>query len=148
MGSAVQLRIRWRYGSYGVAYCSVLGLFPLLFAIEAGLHGSIIGVAAALLVLGLLGATAWRCRLVTVVGDENGLLIRNFGWTQRLQLDEIAGFRSGGSGWEWPGRAVRVLRKDGSTVVLVATGRYSSSERHEGQLAQLERWLRAPARRG
>jgi hypothetical protein len=134
-----------------------LALFVGIFAFEAGIHGSAIGIAAPLVFLGLVAGVAWRWTQVRVLGDARELLVRNAFLTYHIPREAIGGFRSG-LGWELPwgprppitfSVAVRVGPKDGRTVGLLATRSYIYSfmssafpERHQKQLAQLQEWLR------
>jgi hypothetical protein len=134
-----------RSRSFIAAWFGACALFALILIVV----GAVRGRPQALLLLlmpVLILAIGWRWTRVAVIGDDTELVIRNLLRTERILRGEIQTFRVGGSKAEYPGRAIRAVLKDGSTVVLSATGRYSGpSDAHEGQLAKLNRWRRAAA---
>jgi hypothetical protein len=127
--------------------------------LEAGTHGSVSGIAAALVFLGFLATVAWRWTEVRAVGDGRELLVRNLLLTYHIPREAIGGFRSGAP-WRLKHRSfimtqvvVDVVLKDGRTVALLATLSYVHSltssafpERHQKDLVQLEEWLRPDQR--
>jgi hypothetical protein len=140
MSTSLTLRLDRGFRALLVAWSSVVGLFILLFAIVAARHRPLL-VLVPLVMLGLIAAWGWRWTQEAVIGTDTDLIIRNLLTTRRIPRQSIRGFRLGGSTLEYPGRAIRAVLDDGSTVVLAATGRYSApSADHEARLAQLQEW--------
>jgi hypothetical protein len=128
-----------------VAYFSVYSVIVVIFTVVAALHELLVALAP-LAMLVVVVALGWRWSRVEVVGSDTDLIVRNLLTTRRIPRRSIDGFRLGGSSREFPGRAIRAVLEDGSTVVLTATGHYSAPNAgDEARLAQLQEWMRAPA---
>ena len=126
---------------FAMAYFTVIGLWLLVFLIAAILHGAALAVVAVVVVAVGVGTYAWRWARISVVANDEGLIVRNLISSRTIPRSAIRGFREGGSSWEYPGRAIRVVLEDDSTVVIAATTSYFSSavERASG-LARLIEW--------
>jgi hypothetical protein len=109
---------------------------------------SIGGVVACLLMTVLVATWGWRYSRLAVICEANHLVVRNLLTTRRLPRSSIHEFRLGGSRFEYPGRAVRAVLNDGSTIVLSGTGRYLARVRvHKAHLAALAQWKASPEQR-
>ena len=133
-----------------VATVTVYCFFVLYLVVTAISHGS--PAAAPRIVIGsavvgaIFGIWYWRMAGVYAVGDATGLTVRNVLAKHRIPRRRISGLRIGGSRGQFPGRAVRVVLDDHSTVVVSATGSLylSRGVKPEAQLIQLSEWLRRP----
>jgi hypothetical protein len=122
-------------------WSSLCGIFAAVFVVSAAMARIIGGVVVGLLMTALFAAWGWRLSRLAVICDAQQLVVRNLLTTRRLPRSSIHEFRLGGRTLEYPGRAVRAVLNDGSTVVLSGTGRYFARERvHKAHLAALNRW--------
>ena len=126
-----------------IAWFLVMSVLVAVMGLEAIIYGKLIGAAVAGAVVVLLGTVAWRWSSLSVTAGEDGLIVRQFFNTQRINRSELVSFRVGGHRLETPGVAVRAVLRDGSTVVLSATGWYfRSPDDVERCRAALEAWRR------
>jgi hypothetical protein len=144
--AGLEIRLGHTARGFAVAWFGLCGLLLLLMLVAAALHGA--GWAA--LGVAVFGAAVagvvWRWTNMSVVGEPDQLVVRNFFGTRRIPRNVIEDFRLGGSNWESPGVAIRVVLRDRTTVVLTATGRYFASPAdHDVRLAQLKEWRHRPA---
>ena len=138
------LRLNRGFRALVAAYFSVFALLVLSFTIVAALHAIVVAILPLAMLIGV-AAWGWRWSRLEVIGNDTDLIVRNLLATRRIPRRSIRDFRVGGAGREYPGRAIRVVLEDGSTVVLSATGRYTEGEAgHDARLAQLQEWLHAP----
>lgn len=125
------------------AYFGVCGGIVLIFTIVAALREPLVALAP-LAMLAVVVGLGWRWTSVEVVGNNSNLIVRNLLTTRRIPRSSIDGFRLGGSSREFPGRAIRAVLGDGSTVVLTATGHHSPDTPGDDlRLTQLEAWMRS-----
>ena len=137
------LRLDWRFRALIAAYFSVFALFVLMFTIVAALHAIVVAIVPLAMLL-VVAAWGWRWSRLEVIGSDTDLIVRNLLATRRIPRHSIRDFRIGGVAREYPGRAIRAVLEDGSTIVLSATGRYTEGEAgHDARLALLVKWLHA-----
>lgn len=138
------LRLDRRFRALIATYFSVCALLVVVVAIVAALHAIAVAILPVAMLVGVV-AWGWRWSRVEVIGNDTDLIVRNLIATRRIRRRSIRDFRIGGARGEYPGRAIRAVLDDGSTVVLTATGRYRAGEAgHDARLAQLQEWLHAP----
>jgi hypothetical protein len=126
------------------AYFLVVVLFVGVLGIAAITHGKWMAGLIAGVVVGLLGMMGWRWSSLAVTAGEGGLIVRQFLRTRQISRGEILSFRVGGHRRETQGVAVRAALREGSTVVLGATGWYfRSPEDVEALCTVLEMWRRS-----
>jgi hypothetical protein len=145
MNTGAEVRLtRPSWGVVGLLL--VYGFFAALLGTAAVAHGSPLALIPIIGFTSVLAQYGWRWARMTVIADGTGLTIRNLLTTHHVARRRVRDFRLGGSRGEYPGRAIRVVLVDGSTMVLAATGRYFlQTTEHEGQLAELQDWLRSSA---
>ena len=137
------LRLDWGFRALAAAYFSVFALVVLIFTIVAALHAIVVAIVPLAMFL-LVAAWGWRWRRLEVIGNDTDLIVRNVLATRRIPRRSIRDFRIGGAAREYPGRAIRAVLEDGSTIVLSATGRYTEGEEgHDARLALPLDWLHA-----
>jgi hypothetical protein len=140
VGGRLEIRLAGSTRVLLALYFGCVGAFVLVFVILTAIYNPSV-VAIPLLVLALVGVGCWRWTRIAVIGSQAGLTVRTPFRTQQLSRTSIRAFRVGGSKWQYPGRAVRAVLEDGSTVVLVATGHFfATNEQALAWLAQLESW--------
>jgi cell division protein FtsW (lipid II flippase) len=129
-----------------LALLIVYGFFAALMAAGAVTHGSPLALLPITAFIAVPAGIGWRWARMAVIADATGLTVRNLMTTHHVARRRVRDFRLGGSRFEYPGRAIRVVVEDGSTIVLAATGRYyRQTPEHEAQLAALRNWLRRSA---
>jgi MFS family permease len=144
MAGAVTIQLAPGMRRYLRAYFLVMVLFVGVLGIAAITHGKWVAGLIAGVVVWLLGMMGWRWSSLAVAAGEGGLIVRQFLRTRQISRGEILSFRVGGRRRETPGVAVRALLRDGSTVVLGATGWYCRSpEDVEALCTVLDMWRRS-----
>ncbi|MGA2873765.1 MAG: PH domain-containing protein [Candidatus Dormibacteria bacterium] len=151
MDAEIDFRIPQPFRTFSVGWFSVLALGAVFSAIEATMHGALAVLLISVIAAGLFTAVAWRWSRVGVRSTSDALIVRNFFSKRTIPRESVAGFRLDGARFKHQARAIRVLRTDGSSVVIAATERYSGSPvhprstlikaRHDEQLAGLRIWL-------
>jgi hypothetical protein len=141
MKSNLVLRLDRRLRTLIVVSVGVWAVIILIFAVMAALQAIPLATVPLAMLLVVI-ATGWRWSSVEVVGDDAQLLVRNVMTTRVIPRVSIRDFRPGGSVHEFPGRAIRAVLVDGSTVVLTATGRFSPRDASDdARLAELLEWV-------
>ena len=129
-----------------VAWFAAMEAFMIILGAATVAHGSLSEGAVASGVAVLLPLLCWRWVGLAVTGAADRLIVRGFLTTRSIPSRDIAGFRVGGHRRETPGVAVRTVLRDGSTVVLAATGFYFRARQEvEGYRAELEDWRLSPS---
>jgi hypothetical protein len=142
LDTEIDFRIPQTFRTFSVGWFSVLALGAVFSAIEAAMHGALAVLLISAVAAGLFTAVAWRWSRVGVRSTRGALIVRNFASTRTIPSESVAGFTLGRARFEYQGPAIRVLRTDGSSVVIAATERYSGSPvHHDEQLARLRIWL-------
>ena len=137
------IRLAPRMQTVLALWFALLTIFALAIGASAGAHGSLPGTLVAIAFAGMVAAIGWRwvTLAVTLLGNE--LVVRQFLGTRLVRRSEIASFRVGGRRNEAPGIAVRAVLRDGSSLVLPATGFYFRSEQDvQAFCMSLEDWRR------
>lgn len=143
MAAHLEIRLAIKERRNVASYFGLLGLLLLGMIVAAALHGAVIGVLVAAAVGAVVAACIWRWSQMAVICQGERLIVRGFFSSRSIPRTTIRDFRIGGSDWSYPGRAIRVVLEDGSTVVLYATGRYHAPlEEYEPLLVQLRGWER------
>jgi hypothetical protein len=142
MDSGAEIRLVRPSGGV-VGLLIIYGFFAALMGVGAVVHGSPLALLPIIGLMALMAGFGWRWARMTVIADATGLTIRNLLTTHHVARRRVRGFRLGGSRGEYPGRAIRAVLEDGSTIVLAATGSYiGRAPAHGRQLAELGDWLR------
>jgi hypothetical protein len=88
-------------------------------------HGSFAGVIIGCALAVALLAAAWRVFRGRLVIDSDGLSDYRAVWTVRVRWEDVAGFEVARPAGPWGGFCVRVIRRAGKPVDLLATRGYS-----------------------
>ncbi|MBO0728541.1 MAG: hypothetical protein J2P57_04730 [Acidimicrobiaceae bacterium] len=128
-----------------IAWFAFLEVFVLVFLIQALLHGALPVIPVVLAFAIALSLFAWRWVRMAVIARADELVFRNLLGDGRIPKWRVDHFYVGGSRVEFPGRAVRVVLVDGTSIVLGGTGRYLAADQEIEHYAEtLAAWRGVP----
>jgi hypothetical protein len=88
-------------------------------------HESVVSVIVSCVLAIALLVSAWRVLRARLVVDADGLTDCRAVWTVRVRWEDVAGFEVARPARPWGGFCVRVIRRAGKPVDLLATRGYS-----------------------